>query len=77
LTRRNPPRSKQDRPPISFRTHRSILVRLDKLAKKFNVTRNELIERVLIMYLGERGDDVETMMIQAQEAEDEAVDLFA
>lgn len=74
---RNQPRSKQERPPISFRTHRSVLVRLDTVADRFNITRNELLERLVLYYMAERGDDVEAMLIAAQQSEATDVDLFA
>jgi hypothetical protein len=74
---RNAPRSKQERPPISFRIHRQILARLDALADRFNITRNELLERLIHMWLAERGDDVAALLEASLEEEKNQIDLFA
>lgn len=72
------PRKKQSRPTVSFRTERVVLERLDYLAKRFDVTRNTVMEVVLKTYLVERGDTVEAMLAQIEADDGQSVlDIFA
>src|SRR5690606_8291333 len=56
------PRALQPRPTISFRTDRAVLTRLDEIAEGHDVTRNDLMERVLKHYLVERGEDLGALL---------------
>ena len=71
-----PPRARQKRPTISFRTDRPVLERLDYLAQRFDITRNEVMQRVLKAYLIERGDDLEELMSR-MEADRDQLNIFA
>lgn len=73
---RTQPRARQARPTISFRTDRTVLSRLDYLADRFGVTRNEVMERVFRLYLTERGDDVEAMLATAGATDERPLDIF-
>lgn len=69
------PRALQDRPTISFRTDRPFLEAIDDYARRLAVTRNDLLEGCVKLYLTDRGEDLEELLGVTGGADDRQLDL--
>lgn len=62
--------------PIAFRLDRTMITRLDDVAKKLGKPRNALVALILREYLIERGEVAVERMVK-EDAGSKAVNLFA
>lgn len=71
------PRALQTHPVISLRMHRPLLERVDEVASKLELSRTELLLRVLVTYLEERGEEGVDALLRKEEPDVRQIDLFA
>lgn len=71
------PRSLQSHPVISLRMHRPFLEKVDEVANHLGVNRTELIHRVMVTYLEERGEKGVEALVRKEVPDAKPIDLFA
>lgn len=71
------PRALQTRPTISFRTDRPVLEALDDYARHLSITRNDLMEGIIKLYLKDRGEDIDTLFTVRPDPRQANLDIFA
>ncbi len=71
------PKSMQSRPPISCRIKRPVLDKLDAFAARLDVTRNDLMEGIMVLYMKDRGEDIEALFAQPDDETQGELDIFA